>query len=122
MLVSAPNIFGRVAVDATAVYYGTYEDERATGKVMKIPKAGGESTTLALASPSEIVVDATSIYWTDYQGNDDRHGAIMKLVKDAGEPTFWPRIRTAPTASRWTPPACTGRTTTAMARTSAHRS
>ena len=56
---------------STSVYWtnqGTFDKGYADGTVMKVPLAGGPTTTLVSGkgSPSGLAVDATSVYWTNH--------------------------------------------------------
>jgi hypothetical protein len=79
-----------LAVDATNLYWtsfsivgGMAQDHQ--GTVLKMPKAGGAVTTLAsgLGGPQRIVIDATTVYWTD-----DVDNTIMKVPIAGGAPTI----------------------------------
>ena len=61
-----------VATDGTNVYYTVR-----SGSVMKAPAGGGMSLPIATgqSAPWSITVDATSVYWTNADGN-----TIMKLT------------------------------------------
>jgi hypothetical protein len=60
-------------VDATSVYW---TNGVANGTVMKAPIGGGTPTILVSGqnAPEDIVVDATSVYWSTHDGT------IMKLT------------------------------------------
>ena len=96
-----------IAVDATTVYW-TYPG----GTVKTIPIGGGTPTTLASVKgqPYGIAVDATHVYWT----NGD--GGVTKIPISGRTPTSLASDQDTPVASRWMPPASTGRTTTPAAR------
>lgn len=79
-----------LAVDATNLYWtspsivgGMAQDHQ--GTVLKMPKAGGAVTTLAsgLGGPQRIVIDATTVYWTD-----DVDNTIMKVPIAGGASTI----------------------------------
>ncbi len=69
-----------VAVDDTSVYFTSYD------AVWKVPRAGGDVTLLAQnqGGPDAIVVDATSVYWTNATSwpppPDGEGGQVMKLT------------------------------------------
>src|SRR5262249_45055127 len=69
-----------MAVDATNVYWTTYDD----GKVMKVPIDGGTPTALATgqAGPRGIARDATKAYWTNTNG-----GAVVNMPLSGGAPS-----------------------------------
>jgi sugar lactone lactonase YvrE len=60
-----------MTADATNIYWTDF----AGGTVLKVPKIGGATTTLASGQggPHGIAVDATSVYWTDLMA-----GTVMK--------------------------------------------
>lgn len=57
-----------IAIDDASVYFAT-----STGRLAKVPKAGGATTTLAASTALDIALDATSVYWTD-------GSAVLKLT------------------------------------------
>lgn len=75
----ASQVYARgIAVDATHVYFvDDYGFDPTTGTVSKVPLDGGAIETLASGqyAPLSILVDATSVYWTTFDGN------IMKAPK-----------------------------------------
>jgi hypothetical protein len=68
-----------VAVDDTSVYFTS------SSTIWKVPRAGGPATAIAWSQgePGAIVVDATSVYWTNAANwppqPDGGEGQIMKL-------------------------------------------
>lgn len=70
-----------MAIDASGIYW-TFDEGNNHGKVMKVPLEGGEPVTLAslLHNPTNIELDATSVYWTDYDGVN-AVSRVMKLAK-----------------------------------------
>jgi hypothetical protein len=79
VLAAGPGSAYAIAVDATDVYW-----TNDSGTIMKVPLAGGATTTVASGqnSPRGIAVDATSVYWTTYIG-----GTVMKAPRGGGAPT-----------------------------------
>ena len=67
-----------VALDGQNVYFSTLTP---SGSIVKVPKAGGATVTLAsnLASPDGLAVDATHAYFTTY---DD--GQVAKVPVGGG--------------------------------------
>jgi sugar lactone lactonase YvrE len=82
-LAKAKDIAGFLAVDATSAYWTTTSNDM-TGSVMKVSRRGGVPTMLAThqLQPTNLVVDATHVYWVNYQG-----GAVMKVPLAGGSPT-----------------------------------
>ena len=87
-------IGGQIAVDSTSVYWtGGGVDGQS---VMKVPRTGGESVTLAAGQmfPSGVAVDTTTVYWTNRDalqgpGVPDTNysaGSIMKVPLVGGTP------------------------------------
>lgn len=77
-----------LAVDATYAYW-IYEGETAsTSAIVKAPlTGGGDSITLAtgVGAPDELGVDATRVYWTDYESVSAvplAGGSVQQLVMD----------------------------------------
>jgi len=60
-----------MAVDATNVYWtGAAVGQDTTGVVLMVPKAGGTVTTLASGvNPAAMVIDSTSVYFSDLTGD-----------------------------------------------------
>jgi hypothetical protein len=78
-------------VDATSVYYCTYGGDGEIGTVMKVAVGGGAPTALASGHPGDIAVDATSVYWTDFDsssGSGGSNGTVMKVPVGGGPPTI----------------------------------
>jgi hypothetical protein len=79
-----------VGVDATSVYFVTYEAE---GRVWRAAKDGSGATLLAVgqAWPYAIAVDADAVYWANRgsltnevtDAHDAKDGQIMRLPKVA---------------------------------------
>jgi hypothetical protein len=59
-----------LAIDETNAYWGT-----SNKRLMQVPLAGGAQTQLAVGEVAHVAVDATSLYYTTYDG------AVMKLAK-----------------------------------------
>jgi sugar lactone lactonase YvrE len=79
------NGLGRIALDSSSIYWTATND----GTVMKASLDGGPPTTLALAQsyPTGIAVDATNVYWTNYQGAGScALGAVMTVPIGGGQP------------------------------------
>ncbi|MHB8420025.1 MAG: NHL repeat-containing protein [Myxococcales bacterium] len=72
-----------IAIDATHVYFGTSD-----GEVLRIAADGGSPTVLASgrSSPIGIVVDATSVYWSE-QSASCYGGAVVKVPIGGGTVT-----------------------------------
>ena len=70
-----------MAIDASGIYW-TLDEGNNHGRVLKVPLEGGEAVTLAslLHNPTNIELDATSVYWTDYDGVN-AVSRVMKLAK-----------------------------------------
>ena len=70
-----------MAIDASGIYW-TLDEGNNHGRVVKVPLEGGEAVTLAslLHNPTNIELDATSVYWTDYDGVN-AVSRVMKLAK-----------------------------------------
>jgi hypothetical protein len=74
-----------IAVDATNLYWSTWEmDPASPGAVMKMPLAGGNPVVIASGQlgVGNIAVDATDVYWTTYG-----QGTVMKAPVAGGNPT-----------------------------------
>ena len=73
-----------IAVDATSIYLTALEQRTSgyIGVVLKMPLAGGMPTILADAQtePKGIAVDATSIYWADFNAR------VLRKMPLAGGP------------------------------------
>ncbi|MGH7439380.1 MAG: hypothetical protein ACRENE_27140 [Polyangiaceae bacterium] len=82
---------GFVALDSTSVYWShdacDASGTSCNGAVMRTPKGGGVSTTMASGQirPQGIAVDGTSVYWVNFgvNGND---GTVMKMPIGGGTP------------------------------------
>ena len=76
-----PGEFGfGIAVDAASVYW---VDSYGSGFVKKVPRDGGAVTTLAdNIIPAMITLDATSVYYTTYDGN------VIKADLDGANPVI----------------------------------
>jgi hypothetical protein len=76
-----------VAVDDASVYWLNARP----GAVMKVPKGGGTPIVLASLSanslPSEIAVDATSVYWTS-NGSNVNIATLQRVDKNGGTPAL----------------------------------
>lgn len=70
-----------MAIDASGIYW-TLDEGNNHGRVLKLPLEGGEPVTLTslLHNPTNIELDATSVYWTDYDGVN-AVSRVMKLAK-----------------------------------------
>ena len=83
-LVSAGNPWA-IALDATSVYYADFRS------VCRVPLGGGASVTLVTAesypadipAPTQLAVDAASVYWTD-----TFNGLVLKVPIAGGTPTL----------------------------------
>jgi hypothetical protein len=77
------NFIGAIALDAANVYWTS-----ATGVLMKLPRAGGTPTTMAvggLNSSSGVAVDSTGAYWGGHFLDAGVRGEwIMKFPDDGG--------------------------------------
>jgi hypothetical protein len=87
-----------IAIDGTSVYWtdsgagATFDScdgigaVTSNGTVTKVPLAGGTTTTLASGRlcPTNIVVDAKSVYWSEGMGNGGI--SLMKVPLDGGVP------------------------------------
>lgn len=75
---------GSVAVDAGFVYVTETAWE---GRVLKVPKAGGETVAIATEQhhPTEVLVDNSTVYWINEVNFGD--GQVMKAPKAGGGPT-----------------------------------
>jgi hypothetical protein len=76
-----------IAVDNGTVYFGDGVNLRS------VPKGGGSSTILTAATPSQIALDATNIYWTDAISGT---GAIRKMPRTGGSPVTLATGTTSP--------------------------
>jgi hypothetical protein len=75
------NTYG-IAVDSTSVYWTDFNDP---GVVSKVPRGGGQATTLATGHVAfGIAVDATSVYWVN--GGGASAGSLMKVARSGGTP------------------------------------
>lgn len=76
--------FTAIAVDSTNVYW----TNAGGGTVMKVPIAGGPSTTLASgqAQPWGIAVDGINVYWANF-GNGGTTSAAVEVPVQGGSPT-----------------------------------
>lgn len=77
-----------IAVDDTGVYFAT-----ADGLVQVIPKDGGQARPIAMGqSPARVVVDATSVYFTDaglqgvYKAPKNGKGAVVPIAENLPDP------------------------------------
>jgi hypothetical protein len=78
---------GRVAVDATSVYWAALARE---STLMKMPLSGGPAVTLAsetLSIMRDIAVNATSVYWASTYNTMQQPGTITKVPLDGGAST-----------------------------------
>jgi hypothetical protein len=65
----------RIATDAGSIYFFN------GSSLSKVSKSGGDVSILAIdASPADLAVDDTSVYWTS-RGADGVSGAVMKVAK-----------------------------------------
>ncbi len=86
-LASTEEYAGRVAVDATSVYWVQWGAVPDLGSIMRVPRGGGAPSAViaprrdasAPERDSDIAVDATSVYWTTRVG-------VMKAPKAGGAP------------------------------------
>jgi sugar lactone lactonase YvrE len=73
VIFTGPDITYGVAVDSTSVYFATVTNPGRTdsGRVQKVPLAGGQATVLAsgLYGPGSIAVDGTNVYVSDGDGH-----------------------------------------------------
>lgn len=76
----------RLALTATHVYW----TESASGRVMRVPLAGGAASEVATGqtAPGDITVDAGGVYWVNYGDTEPNSSRIMKkaLPLTADEP------------------------------------
>jgi hypothetical protein len=82
-----------IAVDATNVYWNATE----TGLILSVPLDGGTPTTLSSGwySAEQIVVNATSVFWTNYVASG---GTLMSVPLGGGVATTIATGQNAPNA------------------------
>jgi hypothetical protein len=75
-LVSLPggSSLGPIAVDDASLYYSAFTVV-GDGRIIKLPLNGAKPVTMASVTPAAMVVDATSLYWTE-----PIRGNVMRLT------------------------------------------
>jgi len=76
---------------ATARFVNIIKNDPAVQNVIAFTGGGGAPTTLASGHPGDIAVDATSVYWTDFDtssGSGGSNGTVMKVPVGGGPPTI----------------------------------
>jgi hypothetical protein len=76
---------GKLAVDATHVYWPDGSDS--LGRIMKVPKRGGESVELAsgIYHPWAVAVDGTHAYWVTNSDVGPSFGGVFKVPLEGGD-------------------------------------
>jgi hypothetical protein len=76
---------GRPAVDATSLYWPDGNDT--LGRIMKVPRRGGEAVALASNQrhPWAVAVDGTHVYWTTNSDAAPAYGGVFKVPVGGGE-------------------------------------
>jgi hypothetical protein len=81
-----------IAVDSQNVYWVAGGQEADEALVVRTPRSGGATATLALGSPISLVSDGTNLYWADSQEGAGRvvsvpvGGGVVTTLASAGEP------------------------------------